>query len=139
MNLDWVGLEPFKVRIIRIRKENFDAEYGLLKEKTKNCVMRMRIRIQLLLLFKVKRICDYWSTDSQRLHFEPSRLQRERPGHPRLQYGTPQPLNFDNDADPDPACDFIADPDPAFHFKRVLRRFWRNGSSPRVPNADPKM
>jgi hypothetical protein len=31
----------------------------------------MRIRIRILRLIKVMRICNHWSTDSQRLHLEP--------------------------------------------------------------------
>jgi len=37
-------------------------------------LMRIRLRIWILLLIKVIRICDHWSTDSQGFHFEPPRL-----------------------------------------------------------------
>ncbi len=42
-------------------------------------------------------ICDHWYTDPERRYFEP-----------------PQILNFDFNADPDPAFDFHTDPNPAF-------------------------
>ncbi len=56
----------------------------------------MRIWIWILFLVKVLRICDYWSTDPQVLHFKSLKL-----------------LNFDLNADPDPALHSNADPDPA--------------------------
>jgi hypothetical protein len=75
----------------------------------------MRIRIQLFtlmqiriqLLFRIMGICDHWSVDPPGLHFEPSGLHCERP---RLYF---EPLNFDFNADPDPAFHSFADPDPA--------------------------
>jgi hypothetical protein len=77
----------------------------------------MRIWIRILLLIKVMKICDHWSTDSPRLHFEP-----------------PQVLNFDLDADPDPAFDFNVDPDPdtAFHSNAYGIRILlpKNGGDP---------
>jgi hypothetical protein len=39
----------------------------------------MLIRIRILLLIKVMRICDHWYTDPQGLHLEPPRLNCERP------------------------------------------------------------
>ncbi len=39
----------------------------------------MRFRIRILLLLKVMKISDHWSTDPPRLNFEPPRLYCERP------------------------------------------------------------
>jgi hypothetical protein len=60
-------------------------------------LMRIRIRIytfmriRILLLIKMMRICDHWSTDSQRLH-DPPWLNSE----------PLQLLSFELNADPDP-------------------------------------
>jgi hypothetical protein len=69
----------------------------------------MRIQIWILLLIKVMRISDYWSTDPPRLYLEPPRLHCEllRPSTPP--FWSFKALNF---ADPDPAFFTNADPDP---------------------------
>ncbi len=61
------------------------------------------MRIRFLLLIKVMRISDHWSTDPLRLNFE----------SPSLHYGPLQLLNFGYDADPDTSLQSDADPDPA--------------------------
>jgi hypothetical protein len=86
------------------------------------------MRVRILLLIKVLRICDHGSTKPPGLHFEPPRLHCERPG-PSTAHTEPlikiiditflsvvDPHHFD--ADSDPACYFDADPDsdPTFHF-----------------------
>ncbi len=73
-------------------------------------IVLMQIRIRILLLIKVVRICDHWSTGPPGLHFETSRLHC---GRPRLPSELPNLLNFDFNADPDPAFHSVADPDPA--------------------------
>jgi hypothetical protein len=65
-----------------------------------------RIRIRILPIIRVMRICAHWPTDPLQLYFEPSKIQ-----------------NFDFDADPDPAFDFGADPDPAFTLMLSLSGF----------------
>ncbi len=78
----------------------------------------MRIRIRILFLIKLMRVCYHWSEDPPRPHFEPSYTSIVSVyGHPLLQLDPPLVLNFDFDADPGPAFDFAADPymdpDPA--------------------------
>ncbi len=77
-------------------------------------LMRIRIRlfilkgIRILLLNKAMRICNHWSPDSSRLHFDPPRLYSERPWPsmaPSLKF-----LNFYFSADSDPAFHSNADP-----------------------------
>jgi hypothetical protein len=73
----------------------------------------MRIRIQLftsmwirILLIKVMLICDHWSTDLLVLHLSVH-------GTPWLRYEPRKFLNFDFNADPDPAFHSNVDLDPA--------------------------
>jgi hypothetical protein len=60
----------------------------------------MRIRIRILLLINVMRICDHWLTTLQ-APFQPPHLHFERPRPPRLIFSL--------------KSSFIADPDPVFH------------------------
>ncbi len=68
----------------------------------------MRIRVQIftfmqiliLLLVKVTRIWDQWSTDPPEFHFEPSILHCKRP---RLHFEPLKLFNFDINTDSDPA------------------------------------
>jgi hypothetical protein len=59
-------------------------------------LMRIRIRlftlmrIRILFLVKVMQICDHWSEDSPRLHFDPPRLHCERKHPPLLHFEPPQ-------------------------------------------------
>jgi hypothetical protein len=71
----------------------------------------MGIWIRILLLIKVMRICDHWSKDPPRLHFEPPRLRCERP-LPSI--ALPEPLEILN-------FSFNADlyPDPEFNLMRI--------------------
>ncbi len=70
----------------------------------------MRIRIRILLIIKVMRICDKWSREPPRLHSDPPRPQW-------LHFESLQLLIFYSDANPDTTFDF--DPDPAFHVIRI--------------------
>jgi hypothetical protein len=87
--------------------------------------MPIRIRIQhftviwirIQLLFEVMGICDHWSIDPQGLQFEPPGLHCERL---RLYFEPLKILNFDCNADPDPAFYSNADPDPASEIMRIL-------------------
>jgi hypothetical protein len=76
------------------------------------------MRIQILFLIKVMRICDHQTTDPPRLHFEPPRLHFEPPGlhceRPRLHFEPLKILNFDFDRDSDLSFLSNVDPDPAF-------------------------
>ncbi len=72
---------------------------------------------------KVIPISDYLSADPPRLHFEHQPIEYERPGHSGSILSL---LNFDFDANPDPAFDSDADPVPGFH----------SDSDPN--NADPR-
>jgi hypothetical protein len=65
------------------------------------------MRIRILLLIKVMRISDHWSTDPPMHHLYPTRLYCEPPW---INFEPLKLLNFDLDLDPDPAN---ADPDPA--------------------------
>jgi hypothetical protein len=53
-------------------------------------------------------ICDHWSVDPPENHFNPPNLPCERP---RLFFELLTLLNFDFNADPDPALHSNADPD----------------------------
>jgi hypothetical protein len=70
--------------------------------------------IQILLLIKEIRIYDHCPTDPPALHFEPLRLHFERPRPSTAPFEPLKLLNFDFNADPDPAFNSNADPDPAF-------------------------
>ncbi len=63
------------------------------------CITLMRIRI--LLLIKGMRICDKWPKDSPCLHLKP----------PHLHFEPRKLMNFDSNADPDPAYKNNSDPD----------------------------
>jgi hypothetical protein len=65
-----------------------------------------------LLLIKVMRICDNWSTDSSGLHFEPPRLHCERLRPQRLHLELLKLLNFAFNAEPDPDPPFRSKKDP---------------------------
>jgi hypothetical protein len=69
-------------------------------------------RIRILLVIKVMRICDHWSTDPPRLHFESPRPHCSVCGPPLLRFEPLKLLNFDFNAD--------LDSDPAFHSKTDL-------------------
>jgi hypothetical protein len=80
----------------------------------------------ILFLIRVMRICDHWSQDPPRLHFNPLRLHCECLGRSMAPFEPPQLLNlgvyadqhpvfdfdFDEDPDPDPGFHSDADPDP---------------------------
>ncbi len=86
------------------------AFYGTFMRIRNQLFTSMRIRI--LLLIKVMEICDHWSVDRPGLHFEPPSLNFEPPG---FYYKPLKILNFEFNADPDPALHSKADmyPDPA--------------------------
>jgi hypothetical protein len=73
-------------------------------------LIRIRIRIRVLLLIKVMPICDHWSTDPTRLHFDPRRLKC---GRPRLHFEPLKLMGFDFYADPDPDPALHSNTDPA--------------------------
>jgi hypothetical protein len=87
-------------------------------------LMRIRIpiftsmRIRILLLCKVKQICNHLSTEPTGFYSEPLRLHCERPRSSTAQFEPLKFLNFDTNADldsnPDPSLHSNADPDPAF-------------------------
>ncbi len=63
--------------------------------------MRMRKRIRSLLLIKVMRVYDHWSTSLSGLHYKPPRLYCERPSPPWLHSAPLKFLNLDYNADLD--------------------------------------
>jgi hypothetical protein len=65
--------------------------------------------IRILILIKVTRICDHWSTDPPRLHFEHLRLHGERPQPSLTPFCASTALKI---------LTYDADPDPAFHNNR---------------------
>jgi hypothetical protein len=76
--------------------------------------LRIRItlvRIRILLLILMRRICDRRSTEPSRLHFEPPSLHCERQRSSVAPFEPPPLMNFCFDPDPDPASDFGADTD----------------------------
>ncbi len=70
------------------------------------------MRIRILLLIKVMAICNHWSTDPPRLHFEPPGLHLWASTVLHGLRASKELLNFDFNADPDPVFHFNADPDP---------------------------
>ncbi len=66
-----------------------------------------------LLLIKVMRICDHCSSDHPGLHFELHDFIVSVHGLPRLRFEAMKVLNFDFNADPDPAFHCNADQYPA--------------------------
>jgi hypothetical protein len=70
--------------------------------------LRIRItfmRIRILLVIKVMRICTHWSAEPPRLDLEPSHLDYERPRPSKAPFEPSQLLNseFNADSNPDPA------------------------------------
>jgi hypothetical protein len=70
----------------------------------------MQIRIQILLLIKVIRICAHWSTNPPGLRFEPPRLFVSVQCPAWIHVEPLKLLNFDFDADPEPAFHSNSDP-----------------------------
>jgi len=68
------------------------------------------MRIPILLLIKVMRICDHGPTEPPDLHFEPPRLYF---GSPRLHLEPRRLMSYDFHALLDPAFHCNADPDAA--------------------------
>jgi hypothetical protein len=74
------------------------------------------MRIRILLLIKVMRICDQWRAICsivQAFHFEHLKL-----------------LKFDFNADPDPGFHSYADPDPGFHSNTDLDPDFHSNADP---------
>ncbi len=69
------------------------------------------MRIRILLIIKVMRICDHWSKDPPRLVY--TSIVRVR-GPPLLHLGASKASEFDFNEDPDPAIYSNADPEPTF-------------------------
>ncbi len=72
----------------------------------------MRVRILILLLVKVMRICDQWFTAPPVLHFEPPCLHCERPLPSMAPFWVSLNLNFNADSHPASKYRYTADPDP---------------------------
>jgi hypothetical protein len=77
----------------------------------------MRIRIRILLLIKLVRICDHWPTDPTGIHFAPPRLHLSVHGPSRLHFDALKLLNIEANADPDTAFHLNADPDSSLQKK----------------------
>jgi hypothetical protein len=71
----------------------------------------MGIPMQILLLIKVKRMCDLETLNGFILNLHASIVSVTAHSPPRLHYETQRLLNFDINADPDPSFHFNADPD----------------------------
>jgi hypothetical protein len=66
--------------------------------------------------YQVMRIGHHWSTDPPQLHFEPLHAFIVSVHGPLwFNFQPPKLLNFDFDADPDPAFESGAVPDPVFY------------------------
>ncbi len=96
-----------KISIMNLKSSRVDPD---LNERKNKYTIPYKTRLRILLI-KVMRICDHWSTDLPRLLFEPPRPFVNVHGPRRLNFDPLKLLNFDFSGDPDQASKNNADRD----------------------------